>query len=64
MGWLGWVALAEDMDDEEETTGHYTQYDAKNDTNTTRSQASQAWHTARDDAEEDGEITRTRNRKK
>ena len=62
MGWFNWVVLAEEITEDEEDGGKYYEQDASNDTNVTNKEVANAWHTARDDAEEDGEITRTRNR--
>jgi hypothetical protein len=65
MSWFNWHILAEDIadDDDGPSTGHYTVTDAARDTDTSSSRASESWHNARDDAEEDGEITRSRNRR-
>lgn len=64
MSWFNWFVLATDIEDEDETptTGHYTKKMAAKDTNTSTSQVSSAWHTGRDDEEEEGYITRSRNR--
>jgi hypothetical protein len=65
MGWFNLLVLAEDIvdDDEEKPSGrHYTEKDAARDTDTTTSKVAKSWHDARDDEEEAGYITRTRNR--
>jgi len=61
MGWFNYHVLAEDIaDDGESSKGKYTEKDASKETKSTNKEVAQAWHAARDDAEEEGEITRSR----
>ncbi len=61
MGWFNDVVLAEDIaDNDSSSKKKYTEKDASKETNSSNKEVAKAWHDARDDAEEDGEITRSR----
>lgn len=62
MSFWGYLILAHEIYDDDDDGKKYDEEDAANDTGVTLKQAIHHWHTARDDAEEDGEITRSRNR--